>query len=85
MDPKLELHLSESGRNSLFAANDDWAEAGAASMRRAFVAAGACDLPDANSRDAALVVTVPAGVYTAFLSGPGNTTGEALIEIYEVP
>lgn len=84
-DPKLELYLSEGGRSSLFAANDDWAEAGAAPMRAAFVAAGAFDLPDANSRDAALVVTVPAGVYTASVSGTGNAIGEALIEIYEIP
>jgi hypothetical protein len=54
-------------------------------VRAAFTSVGAFDLPDAASRDAALVVTVPAGAYTAQVSGVGNATGEALIEIYELP
>lgn len=37
-----------------------------------------------TSVDAAVVVTVPAGGYTAQVAGLGNTTGSALIEIYEV-
>ncbi len=84
-DPKVELFLTEGGRSTLFAANDNWAETGAVPARAAFSAAGAFDLPDAASRDAALVVTVPAGTYTAQVSGVANTTGEALIEIYELP
>ena len=84
-DPKVELFLSEGGRSTLFAANDNWAETGSTPVRAAFTSAGAFDLPDAASRDAALVVTVPAGAYTAQVSGVGNATGEALIEIYELP
>ena len=84
-DPKLDLFLSEAGRSTLFAANDNWAETGAAPVRAAFASTGAFDLPDATSRDAALVVTVPAGAYTAQVSGVGSTTGEALIEVYELP
>jgi hypothetical protein len=84
-DPKVELFLSEGGRSTLFAGNDNWAESGTMPARAAFVSAGAFDLPDANSRDAALVVTVPAGAFTAQVSGVGNATGEALIEIYELP
>jgi hypothetical protein len=84
-DPKLELYLSEGGRSAMFATNDNWTETGAVTMRAAFVAAGAFDLPDADSRDAALVVTIPPGVYTSFLPGVGSATGEALLEIYELP
>ena len=84
-DPKVELYLSEGGRSTLFAANDNWAETGAGPARAAFVTAGAFDLPDPTSRDAALIVTAPAGAYTAQVSGVANTTGEALIEIYELP
>ncbi len=84
-DPKLELFLSEGGRATLFAANDNWAESGAAPARAAFASVGAFDFPDAASRDAALVVTVPAGAFTAQVSGVGGTTGEALVEIYELP
>jgi hypothetical protein len=32
-----------------------------------------------------MVVTVPAGAFTAQVSGVGGTTGEALIEVYELP
>jgi hypothetical protein len=37
-----------------------------------------------NSTDAALVLDLPAGAYTALVSGADNTTGVALIEVYEV-
>jgi L-ascorbate metabolism protein UlaG (beta-lactamase superfamily) len=86
VDPKVELFISEGGRSTLFAANDNWAaEVGAAPVRAAFTSVGAFDLPDAASRDAAMVVTAPAGAYTAQVSGVGTATGEALIEIYELP
>jgi hypothetical protein len=45
--------------------------------------AGAFALPS-GSADSAIVVTLPAGVYTAQVSGAGATTGSALLEIYEV-
>lgn len=86
-DPKLELYLSEGGRNVLFATNDDWAEGGggATSARAAFTSAGAFNLPDATSKDAALVVMAPAGAFTVQVSGVGNATGAALVEVYELP
>jgi hypothetical protein len=84
-DPRVELFLAEGGRSAPFAANDNWAEGGAAPVRAAFAAVAAFDLPDATSRDAALVVTVPAGAYTAQVTGVGGATGEALVEIYELP
>lgn len=37
-----------------------------------------------GSTDSALVVTLPAGAYTAQVSGAGGTTGLALLEVYEV-
>ena len=37
-----------------------------------------------GSADSALVVTLPAGAYTAQVSGVGGTTGLALLEVYEV-
>jgi hypothetical protein len=39
----------------------------------------------ANSADTALLVTLPAGAYTAQVAGANGTTGVALIEVYEVP
>jgi L-ascorbate metabolism protein UlaG (beta-lactamase superfamily) len=84
-DPKVDLFLSEGGRSTLFASNDNWGEAGAAPARAAFAAVGAFDLTDPASKDAAMVVTVPAGVFTAQVSGVWGATGEALVEIYELP
>lgn len=83
-DPKVELFLAEGGRSTLFAANDNWAEGGVAPARAAFASVAAFDLAD-GSRDAVLVVTAPAGAYTAQVTGVGGATGEALVEIYELP
>lgn len=35
--------------------------------------------------DAAMIVTLPPGAYTAQVNGNNNTTGVALVEVYEVP
>ena len=60
--------------------NDNWA----AALAPTFVQVGAFPL-NAGSRDAALLVTVPAGAtYTIQVSGVNNGTGEALVEVYEV-
>jgi len=49
-----------------------------------FTEVGAFQLPE-NSADCALVVPLPPGAYTAQVTGVNNTTGVALVEIYEVP
>jgi hypothetical protein len=39
---------------------------------------------DAGSKDAALVIELDAGKpYTVHVSGTGQTTGEALVEVYD--
>ena len=38
----------------------------------------------AGSKDSALLVTIPPGVYTAHVSGASGSTGVGLVEIYEV-
>jgi hypothetical protein len=63
------------------AANDDWPTL--MSVQAAFVAAGAFSLP-LGSRDAALVITLEPGGYTVVVSGVGATTGNALVEIYDL-
>ena len=68
--------------NTLLAQNDDWG--GDATLAAVAAQVGAFDL-DAASKDAALLLTLPPGIYTALVSGVGNTTGVALVEIYEVP
>ncbi len=76
-DPVLEIYNSS---NEVVASNDNW-DMG---LRSSFTTTGAFDLPD-NSLDAALIVTLPPGAYSALLRGANGGTGEGLIEIYELP
>ena len=84
-DPKLEVFRD----TTLLHANDNWATnttaAGTAELVAAFARTGAFALPNPASRDAALIVTLAPGNYTAQVSGVNDTTGVALIEIYELP
>lgn len=76
-DPKLTVL---SGAGAIITENDNWEAALAAT----FSQVGAFPL-SVGSRDAALVVTLSAGAsFTVQVSGVNGTTGEALIEIYEV-
>jgi sugar lactone lactonase YvrE len=68
--------------STLLAQNDDWGNDTTLATVAAQVNAFALD---ANSKDAALLLTLPPGAYTAQVSGMGNTTGVALVEVYEVP
>ena len=63
--------------------NDDWG--GTAALSSVFRDVGAFALPSTTSRDSALLVTLTPGSYTAQVSGVNNTSGVALVEIYEVP
>jgi hypothetical protein len=78
-DPQLDLYR---GREK-WDRNDDWR--GDASIDVASVEAGAFRWTNPASYDAALVVTLPPGSYTAIVSGVSNTTGVALAEVYELP
>ncbi|MBL9191025.1 MAG: hypothetical protein JNJ82_01625 [Opitutaceae bacterium] len=80
-DPQLTLF-----QNSLaVAANDNWgASPDASEITQVARRLGAFDLPP-QSLDAALLVSVRAGTYTAHVSGVGGTTGNALVEIYLLP
>jgi hypothetical protein len=83
-DPRLAVFSSAGAR---LAENDNWGtRIGTATLATAanFSAVGAFPL-NANSRDAAILITLNAGAsYTVQVAGVNNTTGEALIEVYEV-
>lgn len=74
--------------------NDNWevaqpvspsqALANAAEISAAARASGAFAL-QAGGRDAALLVTLAPGSYTAIVRGANTTTGTALLEVFEVP
>ena len=54
-------------------------------MTGAFAQSGAFALGTAPTKDAALLVTLAPGGYTAVVRGVHNASGLALVEIYEVP
>jgi hypothetical protein len=82
-DPKLDLF--QSGNPTAIASNDNWSAASnSGQVAAAAVDVGAFALA-ANSKDAALLVTLPPGSYTVQVNGVGGTTGVALVEVYEVP
>jgi outer membrane protein assembly factor BamB/subtilisin family serine protease len=79
LDPKLELFTG----SLLIRNNDDWA--GSAPLLEAFRTVGAFPLLARTSPDAAMIVTLPPGIYTAQLSSVSGAAGAALLEIYELP
>jgi outer membrane protein assembly factor BamB len=82
IQPRLQVFAS-AGR--LIAENNGWATTGnSAAIGATALAVGAFPLT-AGSRDAALLLTLAPGAYTAQMSGGDGTTGVGLIEVYEVP
>lgn len=80
-DPKLALYQG----NTLVRENDNWSSTSdAGALAATATAVGAFPLPS-GSKDAALLVYLTPGNYTAQISGVNATTGVALVEVYEVP
>ncbi len=77
-DPQLKLF---SGATQI-ATNDNWG--GSAVVKAAINAVGAFAL-DPGTKDAALLIALPPGSYTAQASSTDNASGAALVEVYEVP
>lgn len=85
-DPMLRLlRINADGTLTTVRENDSW-EVGndGAMVNAAAVKSGAFPFI-AGSKDAALLITIPPGAYIALVSGPGTSTGLALVEVYEVP
>ncbi len=81
-DPQLSVFPL--GKDFAVATNNDWGDGGqAATLQAAFASAGAFALP-AGSKDAAVLVRLPPGAYTAVASGVGGTVGRALVEVYDL-
>ncbi|MBA3650115.1 MAG: exo-alpha-sialidase, partial [Chthoniobacterales bacterium] len=73
-DPTLELR---DGAGALLFTNDDWRE----TQESAIAATG---LQPNDDREAAILATLDPGSYTAILQGSGGTTGNALVEAYDL-
>lgn len=80
-DPTLELHDSQ----NIIAKNDNWGDdpQEKALIQQAFEATNAFPWAE-GSRDAAILVNLDPGSYTAVVAGRNDTSGVALIEAYEV-
>ena len=72
------LQLVRQSDNTLLATNDDWqAAANADDVLASGFAPG-------NAQEAAILVTLPPGAYTAILSGKDGGTGIGIVEVYAV-
>ena len=83
-DPQLQVWKLDTvaGKWTLAGENDDWDHT--ATTAALFKTVGMGELAG-DSKDAALVLTLEPGIYTAQLTGVGRTTGVGVVEIYEVP
>lgn len=73
-DPTLDLR---DANGTLLAANDNWADTQEAEIE-------ASGLALADAREAAIRQVLPAGNYTATVSGQGGETGIGLVEVYRL-
>jgi hypothetical protein len=73
-DPVLALHGPD---GSLIVTNDNWKDTQQSAIEES-------KLAPADERESAIVATLQPGVYTAIVRGSGNTTGAALVEIYDI-
>jgi hypothetical protein len=73
------------GEQTGFVANDNWdQQPNVDEIEAAAVTAGAFPLPR-GSKDAALLIELPPGAYTAHLGTADATGGTTLLEIYVLP
>ena len=81
VDPQLTLHRA----GSILAGNDDWSNStNVPGIQSATTRVGGFALTP-GSRDAAILLALSAGNYTAIVSGINGATGTALFEVYVVP
>jgi hypothetical protein len=82
-NPTLELHDST---GALIASNDNWQRTIIGGIIhnnqvREIIASG---LAPADGRESAIIAELPAGNYTAIVRGVNNTTGVALVDVYDL-
>ena len=74
-DPTLQVYNAS---GAIVAANDDWSESEDAG------AIAATTIAPPNPRESAVVANLPAGDYTAVVRGVADTSGIALVEVYDL-
>lgn len=73
-DPKLDLYSGQ----TVIASNDDWQSAANAAE------INATSLAPVNAKESAILSSLNPGAYTAIVSGVSNSTGVAIVEVYEI-
>jgi NHL repeat len=73
-DPILELHDSS---GAIIQMNDNWRDTQEAQLQ-------ASGLAPANDAEAAMLVTLPAGAYTAIIRGKNDAIGVGVVEVYDL-
>lgn len=81
-DPKLELFDNDNGGKKI-GENDNWG--GDVQIVNVADSVGAFALAGNDTKSAVLLMTLPAGAYSARLNGVGGAGGTAIVEVYEVP
>lgn len=81
-NPKMTLNK----RSTQIAINDDWSAATTDQTNIASAAQKSGAFPYASgSKDSAIFTSLASGSYTVSISGDSGSTGEVLLEVYEVP
>jgi N-acetylneuraminic acid mutarotase len=82
-DPTLELH---DATGALIASNDSWHETiiGGVITSQQWVDILNSGYVPGDARESAIIAELPAGNYTAIVRGVNNTTGVALVEVYDL-
>ncbi|MDQ6623605.1 MAG: hypothetical protein M3Y86_09000 [Verrucomicrobiota bacterium] len=75
LDPKLDLFNSN---GAMIGSNDDWM-----SMQQTEIEA--TGHPPTDKKESALIAPLVPGAYTAIVRGVGESTGVALVEVYQLP
>src|SRR5205807_5669808 len=78
-DPTLELH---DGSGTTIRSNDNWKIREDGSSQQAEIEA--TTIPPTSDLESALVQTLVPGNYTAIVRGKNNSTGVALVEVYNL-
>jgi hypothetical protein len=78
-DPTLEL---KDGNGVTIRSNDDWKVREDGSTQQGEIEA--TSIPPTDDRESALVQTIPPGNYTAVVRGKNNTSGTAVVEVYNI-
>jgi autotransporter-associated beta strand protein len=73
-DPTLELH---DGDGAIIAFNDDWRDTDEAAIE-------ATGIPPSDDKESAILAMLAPGNYTAIVRGQNDTTGVALVEVYDL-